>query len=76
LLFDFAHFGDLLGFAKCHAIWADTTASKVKATPQIWQIHAPATRFSGRRPTIKTCAAFITNKPVHDVTLLMLMTPA
>ncbi|MGB1866828.1 MAG: YfbR-like 5'-deoxynucleotidase [Candidatus Puniceispirillaceae bacterium] len=30
LLFDFAHFGDVFGFAKRHAIGAHTTASKVK----------------------------------------------
>ena len=43
MLFDFAHFGDVFGFAKRHAIGAHTTASKVKAAPQIWQIHTPAT---------------------------------
>jgi hypothetical protein len=36
LLFDFTHFGDFFGFAEGHAIRAYTTASKVKAAPQIW----------------------------------------
>ena len=68
LLFDFAHFGDVFGFAKRHAIGAHTSASKVKTATKVWQIHAPATRFAGRGPTIETCATFITYKFFHGVT--------
>ena len=73
MLFDFTHLINIFGFTKCQTIWANTIAGEVKATPQIWQSHTPATRFTGWRPTIKNCAALVTNKFIHNDTVLILI---
>ena len=73
MLFNFAHLSNIFGFTNRQTIWANTIASEVKATPQIWQIHTPAPRFTRWRPTIKNCAALVTNKSVHNATIYLLI---
>ena len=73
MLFDFAHFIDILGFTKCQTIWANTITSKIEAAAQIWQIHTPTSRFTGWRPAIKNRAALVTNELVHTATLFLLL---
>ena len=64
-LLDLAGFDKRLCLTKGHAVRTHTFASKIKSLSHIWQFHAPAMVFAGRRAAVEGRSAFITDQPVH-----------